>query len=242
MRVIATLTPGEVFTALGFLTGAAIFAWQMKARHVFTHGMGFIAAAAIIGGVLGAKIIEWILVSGGSSQQFLNPSSGGRTIIGGIICGWLAVEFVKWRLGIRRSTGDLFALALPAGEAVGRIGCLLNGCCYGTISNVPWAIYQHDAWRHPSQIYSSLAALVIFTFLFFMCHRLTREGDLFRLYLLLYGITRFTIEFYRERNIAFNGLSTAQWICIEMVVVSSIMLIWPLYKKYHQKRSNLYAT
>lgn len=236
------LTPGEFFTALGFLTGAAVFAWQMKTLHVFTHGMGFIAAAAIIGGVLGAKITEWILVSGGSPEQFLNPSSGGRTIIGGIICGWLSVEIVKWRLGIRRSTGDLFALALPAGEAVGRIGCLLNGCCYGTISNVPWAIYQHGAWRHPSQIYSSLAALVLFTILFFLRHRVTREGDLFRFYLLFYGIARFIIEYYRERNIAFGGLSTAQWICIELVVVSSIMLLWPVFRKYQLQRRNIYAT
>lgn len=242
MQTIATITLGEFFTALGFLTGAAVFAWQMKARRVFTHGMGIIAAAAIIGGVLGAKVTEWLVGSGGSSTQFLNPQSGGRTIIGGIICGWLAVEFVKWRLGIRRSTGDLFALALPAGEAVGRIGCLLNGCCYGTVSNVPWAIYQHGSWRHPSQVYSSLAAIAIFGILFFMHKRLTRDGDLFRLYLLLYGIARFAIEFWRERNIAFGGLSTAQWICLEFVVVSSIMLLWPVFKKYQLQRSNLYAT
>jgi phosphatidylglycerol:prolipoprotein diacylglycerol transferase len=236
------MTPGECFTALGFLTGAIVFAWQMKARHVFTHGMGLIAAAAIIGGVLGAKITEWLIGSGGSIAQFVNPHSGGRTIIGGIICGWLAVEFVKRRLGIRRSTGDLFALALPAGEAIGRIGCLLNGCCYGTVSNVPWAIYQHGAWRHPSQIYSSLAAILIFGILFYLRNRLTREGDLFRLYLLLYGIARFAIEFWRERNIAFGGLSTAQWVCIELIVVSCIMLLWPAIKKYRLQRRNLYAT
>src|SRR5207247_6012464 len=143
-----------------------------------------VSSAGVRGGVLGAKVTEWGLghwqTLASHPATMLDPRLGGRTIIGGVLAGWLAVEIAKWRLGIRRSTGDLFALALPAGEAVGRIGCFFNGCCYGVPSHVPWAVFQHGAWRHPTQFYAALLAAALFGLLVMLRNRMPREGDLFR--------------------------------------------------------------
>jgi phosphatidylglycerol:prolipoprotein diacylglycerol transferase len=222
------MTVGSLITALGYLTGAILFYITARKRTLATEGMAAVALAGLVGGVVGARLTEWLLVHFATWQAqpaaILNPQLGGRTIIGGILCGWLAVEFTKWRLGIRRSTGDMFALALPAGEAVGRFGCLLNGCCYGTTTSVTWAIYQHGAWRHPAQIYSAIAAIVVFIALLAAQHRVRREGDLFRLYLVLYGASRFAIEFFRDRHLAFAGLSLAQLTCIEVAIAGGIGL------------------
>jgi phosphatidylglycerol:prolipoprotein diacylglycerol transferase len=190
--------------------------------------MGGVAIAGLAGGVVGAKLTEWGLghwaaVSAHPALLF-DPRYGGRTIIGGVVCGWIAVEIAKGRLGITRSTGDLFALALPAGEAIGRLGCYFNGCCYGTVSSVPWAILQHGAWRHPSQIYLSLSAGLILCILLFFQQRLPREGDLFRLYLVLFGLSRFCMEFFRERPTTIWGMSLAQGFCLELAVLGAMTL------------------
>lgn len=216
------MTTGEAVTALGYVAGGVAFWLAARRRGRATPGLGLVALAGLMGGLIGAKAVEWAL---SGRMPPLDPRAGGRTIIGGILCGWLAVEIAKWRLGIRRSTGDLFALALPAGEAVGRVGCHLNGCCYGLPTTARWAVYQHGAWRQPSQIVAAAVALAVFAALWSLRDRLPKEGDLFRAYLLLYGLGRFGVEFLRERPVAFAGLSMAQLVCLE-IAASGALFLW----------------
>jgi phosphatidylglycerol:prolipoprotein diacylglycerol transferase len=219
---------GDFFTLLAYVAGAAVFYLAARRRSVATEGMGALAIAGLAGGVVGARLTEWLLThpSGILAQPgvLLDPRLGGRTIIGGLVCGWIAVEIAKRRMGITRSTGDLFALALPAGEAVGRIGCFFNGCCFGVTSDAPWAVYQHGAWRHPAQLYTSVVALGIFVVLWNLRDRMPGEGDLFKVYIALFGASRFLLEFLRERTLASRGLSTAQWVCLELAAGGIIML------------------
>jgi phosphatidylglycerol:prolipoprotein diacylglycerol transferase len=219
---------GFLFTVMGYVVGAVVFYLEARRRGRVTEGMGWVALAGLSGGVLGAKVTEWVVAHGTAvaahPSAMLNPRWGGRTLIGGVIAGWVAVEIAKRRLGIRRSTGDLFALGLPAGEAVGRVGCFFNGCCGGVPADVPWAIYQHGAWRHPTQLYAALFALVLFGTFFALRDRMRREGDLFRLYLLVFAAGRLMLEFLREREVVFGGLSLAQWVCLEMVLVFALIL------------------
>ncbi len=220
------MTLGEFFTLLGFLTGALVLWRWSRAQKLDTQGMKTVALAGIVGGVAGAKMTQWIVGEGGLTGAILNPHSGGKSLVGGLICGWLAVEIAKRVLGINRSTGDGWALALPAGEAVGRVGCFFNGCCYGTHCDASWAIYQHGAWRHPTQLYSGAAAALIFAVVWSSRGQMKREGDSFKLYLLLYGASRFGIEFARERSVAWNNLSLVQIICLEAAVVAAVLLAW----------------
>lgn len=225
---------GEFWTFLGYVTGGVVLYGAARREKLATEGLRLVALCGVLGGVIGARLTEWTLgaarILADHPTAFLDPRNGGKSLVGGIFCGWLCVELAKRRLGIRRSTGDLWALALPAGEAVGRIGCLLNGCCYGTPFSGSWAIYQHGVWRHPTQIYSSLSAALLFVVLWKLRDTLPREGDLFRLYLLLYGLSRFSIEFYRERHYAFGALSVVQLVCLETALFAAFAL-FPSSKK-----------
>ncbi|MBI3721846.1 MAG: prolipoprotein diacylglyceryl transferase [Fimbriimonas ginsengisoli] len=225
---------GVIFTALGYVTGGIVLVLAARRKRVATDGMMWVAAWAVLSGLIGARVVEWV-ASGWPFHlpvaSILDPAAGGRALIGGLMFGWLGAEIAKRRLGIRRSTGDLFALALPAGEAVGRIGCFYNACCYGTPYAGPMAVYQAGAWRHPAQVYSSLAALAVFALLLSLRDRMPREGDLFRLYLVLFGVTRFGLEFVRERDTRWLGLSAMQWLCLDFVIFFG----WALLRSFQSR-------
>jgi phosphatidylglycerol:prolipoprotein diacylglycerol transferase len=140
------------------------------------------------------------------------------------------VIVAKRALGIRRPTGDLFALALPAGEVVGRIGCYFNGCCFGKECDLPWAIEQHGAFRHPTQIYSAVSALLLFLCMLWLRPRLRNEGDLFKAYLIGFGASRFVIEYFRYQDHLLWGLSAMQWVCIDLVAFASVS--WFMRRKH----------
>jgi phosphatidylglycerol:prolipoprotein diacylglycerol transferase len=223
------MTLGALVTALAYAVGALVFWLEARRRKLATQGIGKLAIIGVLGGGIGAKLAQLLSQGWPFSIPLLavaQPQQGGRAILGGVIVGWLCVEIAKRRMGIKRSTGDLFALALPAGEAVGRIGCFLNGCCYGASCDLPWAVEQHGALRHPAQIYSSLVAVAIFGVLLALRDRMPREGDLFRLYLVLFGFARFWLEFVRQRDTLFWGMSPMQWFSIELVVTGVLLLCW----------------
>jgi len=218
---------GVLFTALGYAMGIAVF-WIAGRKTGWTvRQLLGLLVAALAGGVFGAKLTQWLVLGWPFSAPLSaigDPLQGGRTILGGIVCGWMAVEGAKMLLRVRRSTGDLFAFAIPSGEAVGRFGCLFNGCCYGAPSAVPWAVWQHHAWRHPAQLYASVAAAVVLAVLLCLRGRLWREGDLFRAYLVLYGAGRFGVEFFRVNDRLYAGLSLAQWVSLELALAGAIAL------------------
>ncbi|MDQ2985412.1 MAG: prolipoprotein diacylglyceryl transferase [Armatimonadota bacterium] len=230
----------QLLTLSAFIVGGIVFYAEAKRRKLATTGIGKITIAALIGGLAGAKITELIFGGGPSLTEspwtLFDPTTGGRTIVGGIVGGWIAVEIAKRVLGIRRTTGDMFALALPAGEAVGRLGCFVGGCCYGIESSVPWSVYQHGAFRHPTQLYLAAAAAITFLVLTSLRKR-TREGSLFPLYLMMFGSYRLVIEFFRVREIAFSGLSVAQWVSIELIVSSIILLAYRLRRSVAKGQS-----
>lgn len=203
------MTPGEGLTLAAYGVGGLAFYLEARRRRLATDGVAIVAGAAFLGGIAGAILGQ--ALGGG------NPSALGRALFAGVLGGWIAVEIAKRAIGLRRSTGDLFALAIPAGEAVGRIGCWFNGCCHGKAYDGPLAVWQHDAWRFPAQFASSLAAAITLVVLLGLRGRMRREGYLFRAYLVLFAVTRFGLEFLREGYALWLGLTTMQWVCVEML-------------------------
>lgn len=230
------MTLGFLFTFLGYATGAAVFWGRARERGLATEGMGIIAVTAFAGGIAVAKISQWLVAA--PLAVLKNPllladlSTGGRALIGGVLGGWLAVRWTRRRLGIDRPTGDLFALALPAGEAVGRIGCFFNQCCYGIPSSGFYVCYQQGTLRHPVQIDMALSAAAIFVLLWGRRDRVAREGELFALYLVLFGLSRFVLEFLRARDEFIGGLSLAQCVCLGLAG-------WGTYRLRHVPRSQM---
>src|SRR5262245_45037836 len=98
-----------------------------------------LAAAAFVGGALGAKL-PFALADPAGWWTAAAWLSDGKTVLTGLAGGYVAVEITKAALGVRVKTGDTFALPLALALAVGRLGCFWNGCCYGRETTLPWAV------------------------------------------------------------------------------------------------------
>jgi phosphatidylglycerol:prolipoprotein diacylglycerol transferase len=138
------------------------------------------------------------------------------------------------------TTTDVFAPGIALGHVVGRLGCLLAGCCFGRPTSVPWAISFHDpnafatsgtplgVSLHPTQLYEAGAEALILVFLLAFERRgRPFPGRTFWSYMLLYGVSRFIIEFYRgdPRGTVFDALSTSQFVSVILVPLSVVMLV-----------------
>jgi phosphatidylglycerol---prolipoprotein diacylglyceryl transferase len=189
-----------VFNILALLAGTMVFILEAKGRKISGRTITIVLVACFIGGSIGSKVPIWIYYFKTiiDSLPDLNPVFSGRTVVGGIIGGWVFVEVAKKMTGIKISTGDLFAPAIALGLAVGRIGCFLGGCCYGIECDLPWAFNFGDGvMRHPTQLYSMIFDLALFVYLTVIGGKTRREGEVFRRFLLIYFIFRFFIEFIR---------------------------------------------
>ena len=186
--------------ALAYVVGLAIFAAAARRRGMATDGVRLIMFAGLVGGLLGANL-----------AQLIATDAPGKAILGGVAGGYLAVIAAKRYLGIVRPTGDMFALALAAGEAIGRWGCFLAGCCYGKPTDSSLGVWQHDAWRHPTQVYLSLCAALTYCILVRFERAKPPENALFFLQGSLMCTYRFAVEFWREGPAPLAGLDLAQW-------------------------------
>jgi prolipoprotein diacylglyceryltransferase len=163
---------------------------------------------------------------------------GGKTIIGGLIGGWIAVELMKKYVGISEKTGDLLAVPLAVGIAIGRIGCFLTGLSdrtYGGPTSLPWGVDFGDGIRrHPTQLYEALflvgLAIVLYTLLPVRdaaCRVSTREflgrplrsGDAFKLFMVAYLGFRVVLDFWKPSDPAiFLGMGMLQWACLTVIL------------------------
>ena len=184
-------------------------------------------------------LVFWVVVSGiiGSRIFFIflnfsdfaeNPleifmvQHGGLAWQGGLIAGSLTLIFLlkKKRLPIWEAL-DVLAPYAALGQAIGRIGCFLNGCCYGR--EVWWGIYfpVHQARLHPTQLYDALGLLFIFVLLKKFQTFKKRHGEITLLYFLLAAGLRFTVEFFRaDHAIVFLGLSIFQIISLGIITMA----------------------
>ena len=199
------------FYALGYLTGGAAFIGMARARRLATSGVLIVMQAGLIGGLICANVGQWVF--GGTP---------GKTVLGAIAGGYVTVVLFKRYLGLKRPLGDLFAVALCAGEAVGRWGCFFGGCCYGKPASIPWAVRQHGMLRHPTQIYLSLACVAILIVLWRFARRSPPENALFYLEGALYCVARFVIEFWRVSPPIAMALTVAQWACLGGLVFFAV--------------------
>jgi prolipoprotein diacylglyceryltransferase len=213
-----------VFETLAYSAGYWVYR-RVRARQgdvVAEPQRWTVLAAAAVGALLGCRLLglaeQWpTLLAAWRSGDLLRLliSPGGKTIVGGLLGGWLAVELVKKLAGIRRRTGDLFALPLCVGIAVGRVGCLLAGLAddtYGTPANLPWAVDLGDGVaRHPVQVYEivflALLGIAVAT------KANLPEGASFRIFLAAYLSWRIAIDFLKPQPLV-HGLNLIQWSCL----------------------------
>lgn len=198
--------------ALAYAVGFAIYNHQRKRRGdlISQPNRNSVIVAAILGAAVGSRLLAFLE----------DPAAlmwTGKTVVGGLLGGTIAVEWAKWWLGIQERTGDLFAIPIAVATAIGRLGCFFGGIedhTYGTPANVPWAVDFGDGIaRHPVQLYEIVSLLALVAFLASLRSGALRDGDLFRVFLTSYLAWRLFIDFWKPAP-AFFGLATIQWACL----------------------------
>ncbi len=218
-----------VFEALGYMSGYAVYKF-LRGRSVdpiSEDRRWLILAACALGALAGSRflgLLEQAPRIGFHWRALLTPT-GGKTIVGGLLGGWLAVELVKPLLGIRTRTGDLYAIPLCVGIAVGRIGCFLAGLgddTYGTPTTLPWGVNFGDGIpRHPTQLYEIVFLLLLAAVIWIVRQRPHANGQLFRLFMGSYLLWRFVIDFLKPQPLV-HGLNLIQWACL--IGLAAVML------------------
>lgn len=224
-----------VFEAFAY---AAAFAAYRRRRtrngdHLRDPQRWNVIASAAVGALLGSRGLglaeQWpTLLASARKGHLLSIllAPGGKTIVGGLLGGWLAVEIVKYLTGIRSRTGDLFAIPLCLGIVIGRIGCFLSGLAddtYGKPTQLPWAVDFGDGIpRHPVQLYEILFLAVLAGVIGYGTS--WPQGSRFRVFMAEYLAWRLLIDFLKPQpHIA--GMSLIQWTCAMALAVMAILLV-----------------
>jgi phosphatidylglycerol:prolipoprotein diacylglycerol transferase len=231
--------------ALAAFIAAGIVRLELKRYGYDPEIAASVVTAAAIGGLLGARLLfileEWESFTQAPFDFIF--SSAGFSWYGGLFGGALAAVWVfkKHKLPLARAT-DIAAPALALGYGIGRIGCFLAGdATWGKVTDVPWAMAFPNAvagWAdpltgvpyppgvkvHPTQLYELVQSLFVFTMLWVLRKRSYPAGTIFYLYLVLAGLMRFIVEFWRANPIVNLGMTEYQWISLALVILGAGLL------------------
>jgi phosphatidylglycerol---prolipoprotein diacylglyceryl transferase len=209
-----------LFETLGYVGGFAVYrhARRSKGDFLTEERRWVVIASAAVGALLGSHILgllEQVPQDGLHWQRLLAP--GGKTIVGGLLGGWIAVEIVKYMTGVKSRTGDLFVVPLCVGIAIGRTGCFLTGLAddtYGKPTLLPWGVDFGDGTRrHPTQLYEFVFLVGLGWLLSRYNARPHRNGGTFRMFMATYLGWRFLIDFLKPQPLV-GGMNVIQWACI----------------------------
>jgi len=201
----------------------------------------YLMLGVIIGGRILYVMFHWAQYEN-DILDIIRIWEGGMMFFGGFIGGFLAgmIYLNKQKISVFE-IADIVAPAIALGLFFTRIGCFLNGCCFGTPSTLPWAIKfpaycvagaspVGDQTLHPTQIYTSLFGLALFFFLNNKLNKKHGRGEIFSFYLMFHGAFRFGVDFirYSENNANFW---INQIIALALIIVGAIIYIRSSQKK-----------
>ncbi|MDD5595345.1 MAG: prolipoprotein diacylglyceryl transferase [Candidatus Omnitrophica bacterium] len=222
--------------ALAFTIGSFLAGFQARKEKINPEIIFNLCFLALVAGVIGARlfyVIENLRFYLKNPWEILVLQHGGLSWFGGLILGFFSsLLYIKRKKLPVYKILDLIIPFVALGQALGRIGCLLNGCCFGKESS--WGLYffVHKATLIPTQLYSSLLLICIFIILRFLQDKPHKEGEVFFTYLLLYSLKRFFIEFWRADNpVIFWGLTLFQILSVIGFFLAMIELVLLKIKK-----------
>ncbi|EKD27578.1 MAG: phosphatidylglycerol-prolipoprotein diacylglyceryl transferase [uncultured bacterium] len=225
------------FLALGFILATYSLVETGKRFNLNNDHLMDLAIYALISGIVGARLL-YIIIN--FPYYIQNPleiimiNRGGLVFYGGFIASVITcMYYIRSKKMPFLTTGDCIMAVLPIGQMFGRIGCFMNGCCFGSPSVLPFRVtfpitshafyhYQEFTPVHPVQLYESLLTGLLFLFLVTIIERKKFDGQIIALYGMLYPIIRFLLEFLRgDNDKILTGLTMSQFISIVIFIISA---------------------
>jgi len=233
-----TVNTHDALVGAGLVVAVAVFGLEKRRREMSDDRLWVVVALALAWGAVFSRLGTWV--------QHIDPSEndalmqqwlyGNRSILGGLTGAYVGALFGKRVTGYRERTGALFAPAVAAGMAVGRVGCMLTelpgtvtGHAWGVVLNKTDAALVHapaNVPLHPSFLYEIAFHAVSFVLLWRFRDRLEEPAGHFTLYLAAYAIFRFLVEFVRGNAVAWAGLTRPQLFLLVMLP----LLLWRVAK------------
>lgn len=224
--------------AVAFLVTISLIYYEAGREGLETAKFADFGFFVIISGIIGARLL-YVLTN--PSEYLKHPLKiimiweGGLIFYGGILAAMVTSIFLLKRYCLPFwQTMDVLAPALALAQAIGRIGCFMAGCCYGRISSLPWSVAFNNPNTlapmgvdlHPTQLYHMFANLTVFSILFYILRKKRRfTGQVFCLYLCLYPVGRFLVEFFRgDSHIYLLGILNLTQVISIIILLSGIYL------------------
>lgn len=248
-----TLHTYGLFVAIGLVAGIIVASRIGRSQGIDFQKVLDMGLIIIITGIIGSRL-AYVLMN--FSYYMKNPIdiiklwNGGLVFSGGLIAVFLMMIWYAKQIG--RSLwqmGDLWAPAAALGQAIGRIGCFMAGCCYGRPTDMPWGVVFSDARSlvpqdmlnmplHPTQLYSSLNGFIIFIILMILSKKKRFEGQVLLWFLILHSTSRLLVERFRgdDRGLIIGGEWTVTQFLTIIILIGSIIMLFIL-KPRKEKRN-----
>lgn len=212
----------------------SIVLWSRVARR--DERLVLIYVAALVGAFLGAKIV-YLGAEGWLHWHDKNrwiELATGKSITGALLGGYAAVEIAKHFLRYPGKTGDWFAIIVPLGVTLGRVGCILHGCCLGRVCEPSWFTMNDAAGvaRWPAALVELLFNAMMLGIALFMGSRRILSGQHFHIYLIAYGVFRFAHEFVRDTPPVLGVFSGYQVAALGIVLLGG----WGFWRRRRGQR------
>jgi phosphatidylglycerol---prolipoprotein diacylglyceryl transferase len=235
-----TVTWYGIFVASGFMAGLWTASRRAVRRHIQPETIIDLGPWLLLGAIAGAR--AWFVISywkeefqGRQWYEMVMVQHGGLVYYGGLIGASVAcIIFARlkklplWRLA------DVLAPSVALGSFFGRWGCLMNGCCYGAPTTLPWAIQfpkgneSYPYHVHPTQIYDSMLNLALYGFLAWLYRKRLFDGLVFGAYLILYALLRSFVELFRGDYLLtqyWHGMTPGQIVSVGIFIAGMVLLL-----------------
>ncbi|MFV2067915.1 MAG: prolipoprotein diacylglyceryl transferase family protein [Pirellulales bacterium] len=220
---------------LAVLTGFVVLQFTQQRGGLTWREAIAVGVGGFCGGMLGAKL-PFVLADWPGFLSGTAWLDDGKTIMSGLVGGYLGVRVTEWAFDIHNPMCDRFAVPVAAAIGVGRLACFAGGCCYGDVTSLPWGMDFGDGLsRHPTQLYESAFHLLAAAALLGLQRRGTLRGHLIKVYFVSYFLYRFASEFIRPEPALWLGLTGYQWSALVLIPIFSLWCC-PTYLPRRGKR------
>ncbi len=228
-----------LFVASGFWLGAWTAARRAPKAGLSPNVVWDLLWVLIVAGIIGARALYVVTYwrrdfHNQPWSEIFMVQHGGLVFHGGFVAATLAgLAWSTWKRLPTWTLADVLAPGIALGHAVGRIGCFINGCCYGRVCDLPWAVRypavheSHGVPIHPTQIYEAVLSGLLALGLAWGFSRRRFEGQIFALYLVGYGSARGFVECFRgdypPDAMVGSWITPAHWISAAMIVLGLLL-------------------